>query len=66
MGCDTVLLEQRFLGEMELQRIIRTQTDVESHLEEVGERVAFVSQKQGIIAERAHRQADLPEVKKIL
>ena len=66
MRSDAIFLEQRLLGEVELQRIIRAQTDVEPRLEEVRQRVALVGEEEGVVAERAHRNSDLLEVEKVL
>jgi hypothetical protein len=54
------------LGEMELKRVISTQADVEARLEKVGERISFVSQEQGVVAQRAHRESNLFQIKEIL
>ena len=47
------------LGEMELQRVIRAQTDIEPRFEELWERVSFVCQEKRVIAQRAHRESYL-------
>lgn len=51
---------------MKLQRVICTQTDVEPHFEKVRQRVPFVSQEQGIVAQRTHGQSDLLQIEQIL
>ena len=66
MRSDTILLQQRFLGEVELQRVIRAETDVQPGLEKVGERVAFVSQEQGVVAQRAHCHTYLLQIEEVL
>jgi hypothetical protein len=48
---------------MELQGIIRAQTDIETGFEKIGKRIALVSQEQCIVAQWAHRDTDLLEVK---
>ena len=39
------------LSKVELQRIIRAQTDVQTDSKEVGEGVSFVGEKQSVVAE---------------
>lgn len=51
---------------MKLQRIIRAQADIQSHFEEIRERVPLVRQKQAIIAQRRHRNPDLLQVEEVL
>lgn len=51
---------------MELQRIVRAQTDVQTNLEEVRQWVPLVCQEERIIAERAHSDADLLQVEQVL
>ena len=55
-----------YLGEVELQRVVCAQTDVQPNLEEVWERVSLVSQEECVVTERAHGQADLLQVEKVL
>lgn len=62
MGCYAVLLQQRLLGEMELQWIIRTQANIQTSLEKIRKRVPFVGQEERIIRKRAHRETNLLEV----
>jgi len=57
---------QADLGEMELQRIICAQADIESSFEKVWERVPLVSQEKSIIAKRAHCDSDLFQIEQIL
>ena len=54
------------LGEVELQWVVRAQTDVQADLEEVGERVALVRQEERVVAQRAHREPNLLEVEQVL
>ena len=54
------------LGEVELQRVVGAQADIQANLEEVGQRVPFIRQEQRIVAQRAHRNTDLLEIEKIL
>lgn len=54
------------LGEMELQRVVRAQANVQADLEEVGQWVPLVRQKQRVVTQRAHRKANLLEVEQIL
>ena len=42
------------LGEVELERIISTQADVKSHLEEVRQWIPLVGEEKGIVTQRAH------------
>lgn len=51
---------------MELQRIIRTQTDVQAYVEEVWERIPFIRKEERVVAERAHSDANLLEVEEVL
>ena len=44
---------------MELQRVIRAETNVQPNLEEIRQRIPLVSQKQRVITQRAHRQSNL-------
>ena len=39
---------------MELERVVRTEADVEAGAEKVRERVAFVREEEGIVRERRH------------
>ena len=54
------------LGEVELQRVVGAQTDVQTDLEEVGQRVPLVRQEQRVVTQRAHRKANLLKVEQIL
>ena len=51
---------------MELERIIRTQADVQPHLEEVRKGVALVCQEEGVIAERTHSEPNLLQIEQVL
>ena len=51
---------------MELQRVVRAQAHVESCLEKVGQRVSLEREEKRVVAQRAHGDTDLFEVKKIL
>lgn len=48
---------------MELQRVIRAQAHVEPCLEKVGQWVSLEREEERIVAQRAHGDADLFEVK---
>ena len=37
---------------MELERIVRTETDVESILEEIRKRIPFVGEEKGVVRQR--------------
>ena len=54
------------LGKMELQWVIRAQADIQADLEEVGKGVPLVRQEQCVVAQRAHREADLLQIEQIL
>lgn len=54
------------LRKVELKRIVSTQTNVQSNLEEIRQRVPLICQKQCIIAERTHCDADLLQVEQVL
>lgn len=51
---------------MELQGVIRAQANVKTCPEEVRQRVTLVRQEQCIIAEGAHRNANLFQIEQIL
>jgi len=51
------------LCKVELQRVVRAQADVEPCLEKVGQRVPLVREEERIVAQRAHGDANLLEVK---
>ena len=55
-----------YLCEVELQRVVRAQADIEADLEEVGQGVPLVREEQRIVAQRAHRYPNLLEVEEIL
>ena len=44
-----------YLCEVELQRVVRAQADIEADLEEIGQRVPLVREEQCVVAQRAHR-----------
>jgi len=48
---------------VELQRVVRAQAHVEPCLEKVGQRVSLESEEERVVAQRAHGDADLFEVK---
>ena len=54
---DAVLLHEGLLGEVELERVIRGQRDVEAAGEVVRERGAGVVQEQRVVGQRRHRDA---------
>ena len=54
------------LGEVELERVVGAEADVQADLEEVRERVALVREEERVVAERAHREPDLLEVEEVL
>jgi len=54
------------LGEMELKRIVGTQANIQSRLEEIRKGVSFICQEEGIVAQRAHRDSNLLQVEQIL
>lgn len=49
LGSNTVLLDQRLLCEVELQWIVRTETDIQTSLEERRERVALIVQEKRVV-----------------
>ena len=51
---------------MKLQWIVRAEADIEPSFEEVWQRISLVSQEKSIIAQRAHRDPNLFQVKQIL
>lgn len=51
---------------MELKRVVRAQANVEPSLEEIGKRIPLIREEQRIVAQRAHGDANLFEVKQIL
>ena len=54
------------LREVELQRVIAAQADIQPDLEEIRQRVSLVRQEQRVVAQRAHGDADLLEVEEVL
>lgn len=59
---DTVLLHQRLLGEVELQRIVGAQRHAEAARQILGQRIAVVVQEQGIVGQRRHGDANLGQI----
>ena len=51
LGSYTVLFNERLLRKMELQRIVRTQADVEAAVEKDWEWVSLIVQEQSIIGQ---------------
>ena len=51
---------------MELQRIIGTQRNVQTGLEEVRQGISLVGKEERVVTERTHRNADLLEIEQIL
>jgi len=51
---------------VELKRVICAQANVKPCLEEIWKRISFKREEQRIIAQRAHGDADLFQVKQIL
>ena len=66
MSCNTVLFEQRLLREVELQRVVGAQADIEACLEELRNRIPFIRKEQRIVAKRTHGNANLLEVEEVL
>ena len=56
-----VLLHERLLGEVELERVVRGQRDVEAAHEVVIQRRAGVLQEQRVVGQRRHRDTHLPQ-----
>lgn len=66
-GSLLVISERTILGwphlrEVELERIICAQADVQPHLKEVGKGVALVGQEEGVIAKGTHGEPDLLQI----
>lgn len=62
LSCDTILFDKRLLGEMELKRIVGTQTDIETAVEKHGEGVALIVQEQGVVGQGRHGDTHLGQV----
>ena len=62
LGRDAVLLHQRLLGEVELERVVRGQRDVEAARQVVRQRGPVVVQEERVVGQRRHRDTDLVEV----
>jgi hypothetical protein len=54
------------LCKMELQRSNRAQAHIHSNFEKFWQRISFISQEQGVVAERAHRDSNLLQVEQVL
>ena len=52
LGGDAVLLHERLLGEVELERVIGGEADVQAARQVLGQRVARVVEEQRVVAER--------------
>jgi len=48
---------------MELQRVVRAQAHIQPRLEKVGQRVSLEHEEERVVAQRAHGDANLFEVK---
>ena len=59
LRCHTVLLDQRLLGEVDLQGVICAEAHVHAPGKEGGERVAMVVQEQAVVGQGAHAQPHL-------
>ncbi|RUS75732.1 hypothetical protein EGW08_016514, partial [Elysia chlorotica] len=62
LGRNAVLLHQRFLAKV----IVCRQRHVKATVEEIGQWVAVVVEKQRVVAQRGHRDADLRKVEQVL
>ena len=62
----TIEVPRTHLRKMKLQRIIRTQTNIQPDLKEPFKRVPLIRQEKRIVAQRAHRNTYLAEVEQIL
>jgi hypothetical protein len=51
---------------MKLKRVVSAQTDIKTRLEEIRQRITFVSKEKSIIAQRTHGNADLFQIEQIL
>ena len=58
--------ESTHLCKMELQRVVRTQANVQANTEELWERITFIREEERIVAKWAHSDANLLEVKEVL
>jgi len=56
----------RNLGEVELERIVGGQRDEQTSSEELGQRIAVIVEKQRVVAQRRHGDADLRQVIQVL
>lgn len=51
---------------MHLERIIRAQTNIQPHFEELLDRISLVCEEERVIAQGAHRHPDLLQVEEVL
>ena len=56
---DAVLLDQRLLRQVDLQRVVGRQRHAQPAREEGGEGVLVVVEEEGVVGERRHAEADL-------
>ena len=61
-----IFFNQGLFGKRELQWVICRQGDVEPSLQILGERISVVREKERIIAQRRHCNADLVEIEDVL
>jgi hypothetical protein len=54
------------LREMELKWVVGAQTDIKTCLEEIRQGITFICKKKSIVAQGAHCNANLFEIKQIL
>lgn len=48
---------------MELKRVVRTQTDIQPYFKKIRQGIPLIRQEQGIIAQWAHSDANLFQIK---
>lgn len=66
LRCNAVLLHERLLCEVELQRIVRTQRHAQPARQVLGQRIAMVIEEQRVVGQRRHGNADLRQIVQIL
>ena len=66
LGCNGVLLHERLLGEVKLERVVSGDGDVEAPHQVVWEGGPVVVEEEGVVAERTHGDAHLREVVEVL
>ena len=66
LGRDAVLLHQRLLGEVELERIVRGEGDVETSGKIIGQRGSVIVEEQRVVGEGRHGDTNLTQVVEIL